>query len=131
MLIKPHEDWPDAAWDPAAENIHGIKRTKLLRAGKALDDVCNRMNEALSGHCVYSDAPDWDGFWLYRLYSAAKIRQGFALQDFGDLFTNASATHIEQAKAAATKKAPHKHRAKADVLHMRVLFEIAGTAPDD
>ena len=129
MLIKPHEDWPDHAWDPAAEQLHGIKRAKLARAGKDLGAVCNRMNDVLTGYAVYSDAPDWDGFWLYRLFSAAKIRQRFTLDDFGVLFADQSAGAIELAKTAATRKAPHKHRAKADVLHMRALFELAGTAP--
>ncbi len=93
--------------------------------------MCNRINETLRGRAVYSDAPDWDGFWLYRLFSAAKIRQQFALHDFAELFAAASPEAFAAAKASADQTAPHRHRAKEDVLHMRALFELAGAARDD
>lgn len=131
MLIAPHEDWPDAAWDPAAEDLHGIDLKKLQRSGKPVGEVCNAMNEALKGARVFSDAPDWDGFWLYRLFSAAKARQQFQLCDFADLFENVSPERFRKAKEIAQKEAPHSHRAAADVLHMRLLYQRAGAAIDD
>lgn len=130
MLIRPAENWADDAWDPAAEALHGLSRRKLERAGLAPQAVCEAMNDALADAAVYSDAPDWDGFWLYRLYEAARARQSFKLLNFADLFENVPAELFLEAKAKAEKKAPHRHRARADVLHMRVLYRltVAGTA---
>ncbi len=81
------------------------------------------MNEALAGASVYSDAPDWDGFWLYRLFDAARIRQSFQLLDFAELLAGVSGDQLLAAKAIAEKKAPHRHRARADVLHMRAFYQ--------
>ena len=123
MLVRPDENWPDDAWDPAAAALHGLTRGELKKRGAPAQTICNAMNEALAGAVVYSDAPDWDGFWLYRLFSAAKARQAFQVFDFADLFEAAPPVQYEKARAAARKSAPHRHRAKDDVLHMRALYQ--------
>ncbi len=125
MLIRPAENWLEAAWDPSAEALHGLARRKLERAGLAPEAVCEAMNHALAGAMVYSDAPDWDGFWLYRLYEAARARQTFKLSHFADLFEKIPAERFQEARIRAEKKAPHRHRARADVLHMRALYRFA------
>lgn len=124
MLIKPAEHWSDAAWDPDAEALHRLSRTKLDKKGLAPTKVCEAMNAALAGAAVYSDAPDWDGFWLYRLFDAAKMRRSFDLLNFADLLAPVSPGAFQSAKAVAQKKTPHKHRAKDDVLHMRTLYGL-------
>ncbi len=131
MLIRPIESWPDDAWDPAAEALHGISRKKLGRAGKSPCYICERMNAALADAAVYSDAPDWDGFWLYRLFEAAKIRRRFDLLNFADLFPDAAPEAFRAAKDRASAETPHKHRAKADVLHMRTLYKLVGERRGD
>ena len=129
-LIRTAPAWKDAAWDPKAEALHGVAREELARAGAAPEDVCDALNGALSGVRVYSDAPDWDGFWLYRLYQAARMRQAFELWDFRDLFAHLTFDQINDARAQASAVAPHRHRAAADVLHMQTLFAmtVRGTA---
>lgn len=124
MLIKPAESWADAAWDPAAEALHGLSRAKLVRAGRQPQRVCDAMNDALADATVYSDAPDWDGFWLYRLFEAAKVRRRFELHNFAELFESVSPARFTEAKALAQKKTPHSHRARPDVLHMRALYRL-------
>ncbi len=84
------------------------------------------MNDALSGAAVYSDAPEWDGFWLYRLFDAAKVRRRFELLNFADLFERIPPAAFLEAKAEVQKKTPHRHRASDDVLHMRALYRLAG-----
>lgn len=123
-LIRSAEDWKDAAWDPNAEALHGISRDVLAASGEAPKDVCSALNTALAGVKVYSDAPDWDGYWLYRLYQAAKMRQAFELWDFQDLFAGLSVAAIQEAAAKASAVAPHRHRASDDVLHMQTLFAL-------
>ncbi len=131
MLIKTADGWPDTAWDPAAEKLHGLSRAKLARAGRPPRIICETMNDALADAVVYSDAPDWDGFWLYRLFEAAKIRRRFDLLNFAELFERVSPARFNEAKAVAQAKTPHRHRARPDVLHMRALFRLVGNDDGD
>lgn len=123
-LIKPAPDWPLDAWDDNAETLHGISIDELARRGDRVEDVCIRLNDALKGLRVYSDAPDWDGFWLFRLFSAADMPQEFSLIDFGKIFSGMARRDIDALIAIAAKTAPHRHRAREDVMHMRTVFEL-------
>lgn len=125
MFIRPAEQWPVDAWDPEAEALHGIALETLVSDGVAASEVCERLNTALGDKVVYSDAPDWDGFWLYRLFQAARMRQQFVLSDFYDLFVGVDRQTIERLIADADKTAPRLHRASADVLHMLTLYALA------
>lgn len=125
MLIKPSVEWRKEAWDPAAEQLHGIPFSLIDRTGRSPADVCRAMNEAFKNADVYSDAPDWDGFWLYRLYGAARMRQSFKLSDFAELFAHIPPRQFARSKLQAEQSAPHRHRAEDDVLHMRVLYTLA------
>ncbi len=123
-LIRPAEDWKAEAWDKGAEALHGIPIDKLRKSGRTPEDVCEGLNRALAGVSVYSDAPDWDGFWLYRLYKAAGVKQVFALNDFGAIFAGAAPADKEAAIAEAARTTPHRHRACEDVLHMREVYRL-------
>lgn len=69
-LVSPRtqRNWTD--WDPAAEAVHGIDRTRLVRNGWDPAFVAARIEEDLTGGTVYSDAPDFDGRWLRTLFAA-------------------------------------------------------------
>lgn len=127
-LIQPAPDWPREAWDAEAEALHGIALTSLAQLGRPAREVCERLNASLSGARVFSDAPDWDGFWLYRLFSTGGLRQRFKLVHFADLFDGMSAEEVDALIAAAAKTAPRRHRACEDVLHMRTVYEFASAA---
>ena len=126
MFIRPDEAWSLDDWDKNAEALHGIAYKTLLKDGVAAGEVCNKLNEALAGKLVFSDAPDWDGFWLYRLFQAAKTRQRFVVGDFSSIFRSAPPEKVEACISEADRKAPRTHRAIPDVLHMRTLYELAG-----
>ena len=128
QLIRPEPGWKDDAWDPKAQALHGVAREELMRAGAAPKEVCAALNDALRGAKVYSDAPDWDGFWLYRLYQAAKMRQTFELWDFRDLFAHLPPQVVREAAQKAAVAAPHRHRASDDVLHMQALYALTRKA---
>lgn len=125
FLVKPQPEWDMGAWDPQAEALHGVSHHKLVKKGSDPKIICKALNEALEGCTVYSDAPDWDGFWLYRLFQAAKFRQAFYLTDFREAFAGLGDDEIQKLMAEAMKKAPHTHRASDDVLHMKTLFDLA------
>lgn len=125
LLIKPDNSWSDDAWDANAERLHGLNRMVLERDGKSARDVCNSMNAALAGADVFSDAPDWDGFWLFRLFSAGGVRQAFALKDFGRLLRPLAGARENDLLRRASALAPRRHRAAADALHLRTLYRLA------
>lgn len=125
MLIRPDASWSDEAWDAKAERIHGLDRGTLERDGRDPRDVCRALNKALAGADVYSDAPDWDGFWLYRLFMAANIRQAFQLLDFGQLIRPLAGAREEALHERAARLAPRRHRAGDDVLHLQTIYRLA------
>ncbi len=125
MLICPAEEWPREAWDDHAASLHGLAHDALTESGLAVGAVCERLNQVLEGAAVYSDAPDWDGFWLYRLFAAAGARQRFSLCDFGELLSDLPPQAVAAAVAEAKILSPHRHRAREDVLHMKKIFDLA------
>ncbi len=125
MLIHPADEWSREAWDDHAASLHGLAYDALKASGLPIDEVCTRLNQALEGAAVYSDAPDWDGFWLYRLFAAARARQCFSLCDFGDLLSGLPPQTVAAAVAEAKISSPHRHRAREDVLHMKKIFDLA------
>jgi len=125
MLIKPHENWSTDDWDKKAEALHGIAYDHLAKKGEAAKKVCEALNKALTGLTVYSDAPDWDGFWLYRLFDAAKIKQTFKLSDFSLLMASVPPEKLDALIDEAERRAPRRHRAIPDVEHMRALYDLA------
>lgn len=125
MLVRPDPAWSIDDWDAEAEALHGVRYDELQREGISPGEVCEKLNEALAGKVVYSDAPDWDGFWLYRLFQAAKTRQRFVVSDFSSIFRGATPEKVERCIAEADRAAPRLHRAIPDALHMRALYKLA------
>lgn len=125
LLIKPSDDWPLVAWEKSAEEIHHISMDMLLRDGLPPLEVALVLNAALADADVYSDAPDYDGFWLYRLFEAAGVRANFKLFDLNDLLSPLVTSSPRELVAQATEREPHTHRAAQDVRHMQVLYELA------
>lgn len=130
FLIRPDPSWTDDAWDPAAEALHGISRAMIERDGLDVREGARRINAALSGVRVYSDAADWDGFWLFRLFSAAGARQSFSVLDFSRLVRPLAGMREENILARAARLSPRRHRAEADARHLMTLWKLAvDTAP--
>ena len=125
FLIQPDASWTDDAWDPNAELLHGISREALKRDGVDVREGARRLNAALAGARVYSDAADWDGFWLFRLFSAAGTRQSFSLLDFSRLVRPLAGVREEAILARAARLAPRRHRAEADARHLMTLWRLA------
>jgi hypothetical protein len=125
MLIRPDSSWTDDARDDAAQRLHGLDRAILERDGRSPQEVCDAMNEALGDAEVYSDAADWDGFWLFRLFSAGGVRQSFTLRDFGRLMRPLAGAREEELLRRAARLAPRRHRAAADARHLQTLYRLA------
>lgn len=127
-LVAPHASWPADAWDPAAERLHRLSRAYLEAHGRSPALVCDRLNAALAGCAVYSDAPDWDAFWLYRLYAVGRRRQAFAIVSTARLLGPLMEGRERDVLAAAARAAPARHRAAADAIFLQTLYRLARAA---
>ena len=125
LLIRPDPTWSEEAWSVEAEKLHGVRRADLIRDGRPAREVAETLNAALSRFEVWSDAPDWDGFWLFRLFSAARVKQRFALKDFGRLMRPLAGAREEEALRRAAQTSPRRHRAGADAKHLQTIYALA------
>ena len=80
-LIRPEPGWDPEAWDPVAEEIHGITREELASAPTAWS-VATDLLSRVAGRSVFSDAPEYDGRWVRRLLDAQPAPAGLRLLDF-------------------------------------------------
>ena len=80
FLLNPEYvyGWDD--WDEIAEDLHGISQAQLHEKGLRPDDACHRLNQALRDKVVVSDAPEYDLFWLERLFDSQDIAMQFTLR---------------------------------------------------
>lgn len=131
-LIKPPAEWPvKESWDRAAERLHGIALVQLRRDGRPVWEVARRMNMALGGRELFSDAPQ-DEAWLRLLFDAAGLEPTFTIRrtDARVLVSRAAAARgldeaaYARAKSLAAEMAPRRHRAEADARHLALLWNI-------
>ena len=131
-LIKPPENWRvKESWDRAAERLHGISLAYLQSEGRPVREIALRMNEALGGRDLFSDARE-DEVWLQLLFDAADLQPTFKVHrtDGRVLISQAAVTSgvddtaYASAKAFAAETAPRQHRAEADARHLAVLWNI-------
>jgi len=80
-LIRPEPDWDVDAWDPIAEDIHGISRDDLTSAPTAWV-VAEQLRQHIAGRPVFSDAPDHDLKWMRRLLDAQPGPGSIQVLDF-------------------------------------------------
>lgn len=87
FLIKPDKEW--ILWDSLAQEVHGISRMVIERAGITACEATTRLDHFLKYKEIYSDAPEWDGYWLDRLYSSVNKKREWRLEkikiDYNDL----------------------------------------------
>ncbi|MDO5632531.1 MAG: exonuclease domain-containing protein [Paracoccus sp. (in: a-proteobacteria)] len=124
-LIRPAPDWPESAWDPAAEEVHGIAATELDWAPEAAE-VAEALLHHAEGRILMSDAPSYDGFWLRQLLRAAGIKREIQLVDYGVWVCNWLDQDLEQLTRFQahldTTEIPHRAGADAEML-MKALLD--------
>lgn len=136
-LIKPPEFWPvKESWERSAERLHGISLDRLKQEGRPAWEVAQRMNAALAGRELFSDAPPYDETWMQQLFDAAGLEPTFTIRqmDARVLIRQAAIERgldeaaFERAKTMASELAPRRHRAEADARNLAELwnFVVAG-----
>ena len=123
-LISPYlypREYDD--WSPGAQAAHGLSREFLMKNGEAPIYVAERMNNALSNQKVYTNAPDFDGFWIRRLFNAVDINMSIQFMDTKLLF-NYFCSDPSLIKVAARKRAGGIHRATFDVKYLIEMYRL-------
>ncbi len=114
FLIDPGSVAGWLFWDDFAEEMHGICRVELSESGISAAEACDRLNIALQGRKVVSDAWEFDSFWLKRLFEAVDRPMQFRLIGLSEVL---SPEELIQYRFAC-KAQLRRHRAMADVDHI-------------
>jgi hypothetical protein len=126
--------WTD--WSIVAQRLHGLSREQLLTDGRPPAWVARRMNEQLAGQTLYSDNPDYDGFWLEELFrKAAGLKPAFSLLHIDELLIGLvcpeitdrvrTQSRIKAMKQIARREVVGQHRASLDVKYLLALYALA------
>lgn len=124
-LIAPAATWSEAAWSHRSAAIHKIPRESLA-FGDSPERALARLEAAARDALVFSDAPDFDNFWLARLAEAAGRPAAFGVLDWA-LALGPALRHPQFAAVleSAQARAPRTHRAGPDARHMLEVFLLS------
>ena len=98
-------------WDEFAEELHGLDRERLVKEGISAEVACQRLNEALKGKTLISDALEFDSFWMRRLFNAVGVSSEFTMAGLDAIL---SAERLIQYRFIARSQF-RRHRAMQDV----------------
>lgn len=121
-LIRPEPDWTH--WDPAAEQLHHIRRDIAVAHGRPAAEVARLLNERLHGQTVYSDGWSNDYSWMSALFEVADLVPAFRLENLRSLLHETEAEHWHAVKReVGARLGVQRHRASADarVLQLTLL----------
>ncbi|MFZ3192544.1 MAG: hypothetical protein WA154_04960 [Moraxellaceae bacterium] len=134
-LISPAaiSTWTD--WSIVAQQLHCLTREQLLSEGQPPIWVARRMNEQLADQIVYTDNPDYDGFWLDQLFKrSAGLKAKFRLAHIDDLLLDLISTDtadraravdvLRAMKPMARQSVAGQHRASFDVQYLLKLHAL-------
>ncbi len=113
-------------WSPEAQSIHGLSRKYLCENGVHPGQVVAKMKEALDGKNIFSDAPDFEGFWIGRLFESQNEKVNFKINNAMEVFHNLDSNYKGYFKEAR-KKAGGIHRASYDVKYLMEIFHMCKT----
>ena len=111
FLIDPRTGYNWNDWDDNAANVHGLTQAELYEEGISAKEAATRLNQRLKGKQVYSDAFEFDYFWISRLFDAAMVRPQFRLLGLEELLNEDDLELYQQ----LSTQSPRLHRAMPDV----------------
>ncbi len=127
-LIRPAPHWTH--WDPAAEEMHHIRRDMLEAHGRSVQEIAKLLNEGLRGRTVFSDGWAHDYPWLGALYEEAGMVPSFKLDSLRSLLTEDEARDWQATRSLMSRDmVGQRHRASADArLLQSTLMRLRGVA---
>lgn len=125
-LIRPAPQWTH--WDPAAEQIHHIRRDMLERHGRDVTEIAQLLNDRLRGCTVYCDGWAHDYPWLAALFEEAGMAPAFKLDSLRSLLSEQELRDWEVTRDQVSQEMKgERHRASADArLLQSTLMRLRG-----
>ncbi len=121
FLIKPLDDWND--WNEESAKIHKIERNELFSKGITVYEAAYRLNSQLRGLTVYSDAADFETFWIDRLFSAVGVSRNFDIDSIYSLNFNPD-KYISIKKELSLKSIIHRAENDAIIIRDSILSSL-------
>ena len=110
-------------WSIQSEALHGLSRKYLKEHGVPPQFVVDRINNLLSKQKIYSDVPDFDEFWLGRLYESVGQEMTIVIGDALRLFEALEPEYFQYERKARIR-AGGQHRAKHDVQYLLAMYDM-------
>lgn len=110
-------------WSVDAQALHGISKQYLYEKGHEPQFVVDRMEQQLKGKKLLTDAPDWDAFWVKRLYESVSKKCELEFGNAIGLFHYLE-PHNYIYESQARKLAGHAHRAGNDVDYLLMMYRL-------
>lgn len=125
FLIDPASVSGWKYWDDFAEELHCISQEQLAQEGITAEEACRRLNQALEGCEVISDAFEYDSFWLRRLYGACRLEPLFRLVGLDSVLSGEERIQYQLISRSQFRR----HRALQDVEHQLEAIAAIRTLP--
>jgi len=122
FLIKPEKNW--TYWSKTAEKLHNIKREELFDEGISCCDAAQRLNSQLRGLTVFSDATDYETFWLNRLFKAADCERLFDIDSIYSLPFNGE-IYMSEKKRLSSFIIIHRAENDAHIIRESLVKSLA------
>ena len=125
FLIQPQNEWTH--WDPKAELLHGISRSRLEREGYPAIEVARWLNDELAEIGIaYSDSWGYDSTWLSLLFHHAGMLPRFRLEALRRLLDEEQLNCWAELKEAVIAEGGiQRHRAGDDARLLQLTWQKA------
>ncbi|GAA5170754.1 hypothetical protein [Modicisalibacter zincidurans] len=122
FLIQPQNEWTH--WDPKAELLHGISRSRLEREGYPAIEVARWLNDELAEIGIaYSDSWGYDSTWLSLLFHHAGMLPRFRLEALRSLLDESQLRCWKRTKEALIReRGIQRHRAGEDARLLQLTY---------
>jgi len=108
-------------WNKEAQALHGITKQYLSEKGKEPLFIVERIEKQLKGKQLFTDAPDWDAFWVQRLYDSVNKKCELKFRNAVELFYDLEPFNYIYT-SHARREAGHAHRAANDVRYLLEMY---------
>lgn len=122
FLVQPLAEWTH--WDPKAELLHGISRSRLQREGHPVVEVARWLNDELNEVGIaYSDSWGYDNTWLALLFHHAGMLPRFRLEALRRLLSDTQLARWKRTKEALIcEQGIRRHRAGEDARLLQLTY---------
>lgn len=126
-LVRPHPTWDETCWNLESAQVHNIPRATLDRAEDPAE-VALWVHHLIGDSLAVSDAPEFDGRWLAKLFATRDPAPHVRLWDFDQAVAEAFTRQAVERVYRSLDATPAPHRAGDDAARLARAWR-AGLTP--